>query len=261
MAASPKDPAPEKKPRARAEVRIPPYDLADCVKVADLLHKKGGGSASPEHLASYLGYSSTNNGAFLARVSAAKAFGLIEKIGAHLVPTDLAMRILSPIYPDDAKKGLVDAFFNIPVFKTVYTSFRGRELPPEKGLKNALEHQFKVASNRVDSVYYVMMSSAEKAGFFETRGAKTHLIVPSYSNTNYPINPPVLPPHPPMEVNEPPDPGDQIPPRTTQASPSLDDFKAKYFESLMKLFDAKAEKGEFDEKLTERIERLLGLSP
>lgn len=244
----------------RSETRFPSYGLAESVEVARLIHTRGGGAASADQLASYLGYKSTNNGAYLARVSAARSFALINRNGEAFIPSDRAHKILSPTYPADQKRALVEAFFEIPLFKKVYDDFKGKELPPEFGMKNALRTQHGVIAGRIDVALKVLMESAETAGFFETRGAKTHLIPPLLQV------PPVgsLPPAPQTTNDDAEhgggggnDGGDNPPPKPP-AQPQLADAKALYVGALIKMFDVKVSKGEFDDKLMERIERLLG---
>ena len=261
----------------RSEQRFPSYSLADSVQVAKLIYDRGGGSASPEHLSTYLGYKGTNNGSYLARVGSARIFGLIGKNGTLFVPSPLAHRILSPVYPADAKQALVEAFFNIPLFKKIYEDFRGKELPPEFGMKNALRNTYGVVPGRVDVAYRALIDSAETAYFFETRmGARTHLILPAIQAPNpNPHNAPAAPAATPntsggngggngTNVGE-EKPTDRQPAQlgaTLRANPNvaaqLTDVKAQYLATLIRLFEKKSEDGELDEKLMERIERLLG---
>lgn len=262
-------------PRPRSELGFPSYNLADSLQVADLIHKRGGGVASPEHLSTYLGYKSTNNGAYLARVGAARTFGLITKNGANFVATPLALQILTPVYDVDVKKSLVDAFFNAQLFKRIYEDFKGKELPPEFGMKNALRHQYGVVPKRLDVAYRMLMESAETAGFFETRnGAKTHLILPAFPSIG------TATPGRPLDDAVPHSnsgggggggdngAGETSEGRTigapnikgtarTGQSMQLADVKAKYLQALIKLFEEKSAGGELDEKLMERIERLI----
>jgi hypothetical protein len=257
----------ESKGRLHSETRFPGYSLADSVHVAKVIYERGGGSASPEHLASYLEYKSTSNGAYLSRVGAARVFGLIAKSGNLLVPTPLAHRILSPVYPEDAKKALVEAFLNVDLFKRVYEDFKGRELPPEFGLKNALRNQYGVVSGRVDTALRSLQESAETAGFFETRmGARTHLILPQIQSMS--PRPPAPSPEDGRQRDDgggggndggggsgdPPPPAGQPP-----SSKTLNDVKAEYVSMLIKTLEGRSKDGEMDEKLMERIERLLGV--
>lgn len=259
---------------ASAGTRFPGYDLTTCTEVARSLYMKAGGQATPDALASYLGYKGTNNGAYLTKVAAARYFGLIHKVGSVFMPTPLAHQILSPVYPLDAKKALVEAFLNVELFRKIYDDFKGRELPPEVGMLNAMRNQYGVATARAKDAYRSLMESADTAGFFETRnGARTHLIVPSLQGT-------------PQGQKLPSDPeaaelgggssggsgggGDGGEPEVSRANNnvastkqlySVADVKAKYLSALIELFETKSKQGDLDEKLMERIERLLGENP
>lgn len=268
IAPTPAAPAPQ--PRGTA---FPTYDLTSAVEVPRVVHVKGGGQATPDQLAAHLGYKGTNNGAYITRVASARAFGLLNKVGPVFVPTPLAHQILSPVYAHDAKKALVDAFLSVELFRRIYEDFKGRELPPEFGMLNALRNQYGVAPARLKDAYRVLMDSAESAGFFTTKaGVRTHLIMPLVSPvpgvtgvvTPDPMDdqasrefggggsgggsPPPPPPMPPASS-----------PNSAVGASSLSDVKAQYVGTLIKLFQAKTDKGELDEKLMERIERLLGL--
>ncbi|WP_157572105.1 hypothetical protein [Hydrogenophaga taeniospiralis] len=259
--------------QSRSELSFPKYSLADSIEVPKAIYVQGGGACTLEHLATYLGYKGTNNGAFASKVGAARTFGLVQKSGNLFQATPLAHTILSPTYPHEAKNALVEAFFNAELFRRVHDDFKGRELPPEFGMKNAMRNQYGILPSRVDLAYRVLIESAETAGFFATRaGAKTHLIVPmihvgaGIHATQAPVaadsgpsfgggggggDGPTQPPQAPSS-----NPGSSAAVGANQ-SKSLSDVKAQYLSTLIKLFETKSANGELDEKLMERIERLL----
>src|SRR5437899_7048120 len=85
---------PTKRTRIVSEVRVPVYSLADSLAVADAIYKKGGGTASNDQLAAFLGYKSTNNGSYLSRVAAARIFDFVGGQGNSLTITPRAQSIL-----------------------------------------------------------------------------------------------------------------------------------------------------------------------
>lgn len=258
---------------ASAGTRFPGYDLTTCIDVARSIHAKGGGQATPEALASYLGYKGTNNGAYLTKVAAARYFALISKAGPVFVPTGLAHQILSPVYPQDAQKALIDAFMSVDLFRKVYEDFKGRELPPETGMLNALRNQYGVAPARAKDAYRTLMDSADTAGFFSTKaGARTHLIMPWVQPATAGGGQGQKPPAEDGDqgevsgngggfVGDGSNGGGDSGNQAQQKPFSVADVKAKYLSALIELFETKSKNGELDEKLMERIERLLGESP
>lgn len=256
------DPKPE---RARSKFPFPVYALADCVAAAQAIYEKGGGAATNDQLAAYLGYKSANNGAFINRVSASKLFGLIEGPPTRLVLTPLAQKIILPVNPDiDPRQGLLNAFFRVPLYKALYDEYRSGELPPKFGMKNALRTMFGVTPARIDRAYSAFMSSADTAGLFSTRGSRTHLILPPL-------------PQPPTPVDTDSDDGDGDE-RTVNRNGGgnggggNDDGKPpgepltkqqlqhQYIGTLIGALREQGAKGEMDGDLMARIEKLLELA-
>ena len=168
--------------RAKSGMVGPYYTLDSSIKVPAMIHEKGGGSCSVDQLVSWLGYSSTKNGGYLTRISAAKAFGLIASQGDQFVITERARSIISPVMGEDAAAAKVDAFLSVPLFAAVYEKFKGVPLHPEVGLKNLFENTFKVVPDRVAPSLRIFYESAQTAGFFEASGDRTRLVKTSFKN-------------------------------------------------------------------------------
>ena len=248
-------------PRARSGTAFPVYDLADSLVVPKLIHEKGGGSANDDQLATYLSYKSPRNGAYLGRVGAAKLFGLITG-GAHqFAPSALAQKILMPIYEGQTQEGLVEAFLNVPLFRGVYEECKGKELPPEFGMKNLLRQKFQIIPARLGNAYRVLMDSADAAGFFATRGARTHLILPTVARgTNQPDSRENEPEYPPADLGGTGGSGGDSGRGNGSQPTGMDDLRREYVSMLMDLLREKAKSGESDPDLMERIEKLLALN-
>lgn len=256
---------PEDSKYKRSGVRFATYPLVDCIAVARAIHEQGGGAATLDQLSAFLGYAGTNNGAFLARLASTRSFGLIQKSGEKYVPTQLAQSIVMPVYDWMAKEAMVQAFLNVELFAKIYEEYKGKELPPEVGLKNALKTLFDVLPNRVDRAYRALMDSADQAGFFSTRATRTHLIMPTIpksagssetapgtesvaGESERPVErTPVL-----VQQAFASDPA--IPPSTS----TMQAVKAKYVSTLISILEERAKNGdEPDEALMARIEKLL----
>ena len=183
MMTTPINAAAAQQPKARARVptesRYPVYSLEDSVEVARLIHENGGGAAAPDQLAGFLKYSTTNSGTYLSRIAAARLFGMIENSGRDLVPSHLALRIIHPEYPQDQADAQVDAFLTVPLYRTLYQRYEGQALPPEVGLRNAMRTVYSIPEGRTPAANRGVMESAEQAGFFSTRGARSHLVKPT----------------------------------------------------------------------------------
>jgi hypothetical protein len=154
------------------EFRHPQYDLDQSIDVARRITGRGAGAAvSGPELAAYLGYSSTNNGAYLTRVAAARLFGLIEGRSDAISATERATRIIHPDYPETAERARLEAFRAVPLYSAFLEAFRGRPLPDENGMVNTLVGRFQVAERDAKPALARLLSSAEQAGLFRVAGS------------------------------------------------------------------------------------------
>lgn len=260
MAESAKTPKPapteEPKDRKRPAVRYPAYSLIESVAVAKAIHEQGGGVASRDRLAAFLQYSTTNSGAFFGRIAAARLFGLITSRGSDFVITPLAQKILLPVFPEQTREGLVEAFLNVPLFKDMYEEHDkgGKPLPPEMGMKNLFRSKFGMDARQAADAYRGLMESADAAGFFTTRNARSHLIIPQLTQQRPPAPPATADEQPPA-ANGSGSGGDGS--GGGRPGTGLADVKAAYVTTLIDLFKKKSESGEMDDALMDRIEKLL----
>ena len=245
--------------RSAAAMRWPYNNLQDSLDVANAVHSKGGGSASKDQLAAFLEYRSARSGTFLSRLAAARMFGFVESQSGQYTMTPLARKILMPVYDRDRAEGLVEAFLNVPLFKAMYEEHLGKELPPGLGLKNLFRTRFKVGGRMTDVALRTFLESADQAGFFATRGTKTHLIKPSVSHPDTPKrnedseDAGGFGPGPGGTGN-----GGQPPMSTSGAAPAtMDEVKAEYVRKLISLLDS--DTIEDKQALMDRIERVSGI--
>jgi hypothetical protein len=159
--------------------RYTSYDLDSSIEVARVLWQRGGGIASAEELAVFLGYSKAKNGAFLTRLANARLFGLVEGSSSELRPTTRALIILKPDYPAAADQARLEAFEDVPLFKVVLDHYHGQALPDDIGLKNALETRWGITADKSAMVLSRLMESAEQAGLFRTTGNRDKMVRPT----------------------------------------------------------------------------------
>ena len=172
-----------KMPRAlgRAKLVSPYHSLDNALGVARVLHENGGGPCSADQLLSFLGYKSIRSGMYQMRTSAARQFGLIQNSRDNISVTQLAEDILNPFLPEQATSARRDAFLNVELYKNIYNRFKGRALPPEKGLHNFLRQEYHLTENRVGPATRIFLASADQAGFLKESGGAFRLVEPVIS--------------------------------------------------------------------------------
>jgi hypothetical protein len=164
---------------AAPDARFPMYDLDNSVQVARQIHERGaGGVASADELAAFLGYKSTNNGAYLSRVAAARLFGLIEGQSSAIKVTPRALDIIRPAHPQSAQRARLSAFSAVPLFSAFLENWEGKELPSHEHMRNALAG-LGVPEKSTGSALFRLLESAEQAGLFRVAGNRTRMIRPT----------------------------------------------------------------------------------
>jgi hypothetical protein len=146
---------------ARSRFRSVRYDLAAAIEVARLADAAGG-AIGPDLLAPALGYSGTNNGAYLSRVASARLFGLVSGRGPRLELTERGRQILGGVEPGSSVSRR-DAFLAVPLFRAVAdaTGSRAGVLPDD--LSRWLVDEFGEMEGKARSVADVLVASAGQA--------------------------------------------------------------------------------------------------
>ena len=160
--------------RKTSRLRYPYYDLKTVLGICQRIFAERGGRVTEDGLAEMLA-TSTGKSAFQMKMAAGEAFGLLTRDGGNLRVTDLALRIVKARSPTDQAQAMADAFLSVPLFDAVQRAYAGRPLPPEEGLRNALEIDFGVLSKRVADAFSALARSAEQAGLLYRSGGNTYL--------------------------------------------------------------------------------------
>lgn len=169
----------EPRSRSTSGVSYPYFDLDASIKVAQEIHSRGGGQCTSDQLAAWLDYKSVKSGTYNTRIAAARNFGLIQSAGGKFSVTDRGLKIVAPVMPEDALSAKVEAFHAVELFTKVFEQFRGKQLPPESGLKNLFKTvPYSILPDRIDPAVRVFLNSAEQAGFFSTTNDRSRLIEP-----------------------------------------------------------------------------------
>jgi hypothetical protein len=178
--------------RRRSQVPFPYVDLNQAIEIVDAAYNH---AEDVTRVAASLGTSVTSS-TFQMKISAARLFGLIEKNGKQLIPTELGHQIL-----DDAqeRRARVRAFLNVPLYAMVYKKYEGRRLPHDQGLEGFMASQG-VSPKQTGKARQSFQRSATQAGFFDM--SKDMLVVPA--DTPVAAQPEPTPEEPMQEVVEAP---------------------------------------------------------
>src|SRR5712692_593280 len=155
------------KPKSKAAMTVPYFNLSSSIEVARAIHTKGGGRCTREQLAAHLDYKSKDNGSFMSRVTATKMFGLIEQEGDQLHITSRGRDIVAPITPARTESAKVDALLAVDLFRGIYEELGGAAMPEEAGMRHLIE-RYGIIQARIAPSVRILKESAEEAGFFKS---------------------------------------------------------------------------------------------
>ncbi len=113
----------------------PLINLDDSLKIAEVV-KEMKGNATIDDISKGTG---NKGGGLLKKIASARRWGLIDGQG-NMTITPLAMDILHPEKDEDVLQAKLKAYFNVPIFKTIYETY-GWSLPRKELLTNVLIRQ------------------------------------------------------------------------------------------------------------------------
>lgn len=169
------DPQASVQTRQMSTIDFPYKSLDAAEEVALAVYKRTGLSPCDiDELAAEMGQ--TVSGSFRQKTASAKTFGLVDKDGrSAFLLAEIGERIVTESTAADAR---VDAFLNVPLYRSVYEKYRGHKLPPIGALEREMGH-LGVSHRQTSRARRAFERSAEYAGFFEA--GKDRLVKPRVS--------------------------------------------------------------------------------
>ena len=157
----------EKRKRSIGKRFYPIHSLEESIKIAKALKTLGGSVDSNEKdlIASAMKLKLT--GAFTNRLGSARNWRLLTGHG-KLELTDLAKRLISPISDEEYREGILEAFFGVPLFKSLYETYENMEIPEDDLLQNILERKYNVPAGdtvAVVKIFKKMIQLPEIVGY------------------------------------------------------------------------------------------------
>lgn len=151
--------------RGRSTVEFPYFDLDSAVEIAQAVRDLGVTSCDPASLATKLNMA-PDGGGFRMRLITSKVFGLINygrSAGGQVELTDLGQTVTDP---STERRGRLDAFMSISLYRTLFERLKGQVLPPPPAIERLME-TMGVAPKQKDKARQVFLRSAKQAGLFE----------------------------------------------------------------------------------------------
>ena len=156
--------------------KYPRHSLPKALRIPRAILDQNAGRQRPDEKAAdfaKLGY----HGPTRVEISSAIKYGLLERpADGEVMLTELAKKILRPQTQSDEIEGLRRAVQTAPVISSVYSHYRGENLPEQKFLENALVDTFKIPSDKTSEFLSVFLETLREAKLIEERDGKARLL-------------------------------------------------------------------------------------
>lgn len=163
--------------KERSTIAFPYDDLDAATSIAEAIYEISGlGACEADQIAGKIDMSPKSSG-FRVRLASARTFGLTESDAGDYKLTELGQRIVDS---DKAPTARVDAFLAVPLYRRIFETYKGAQLPGNSALEKQVV-DFGVSSKQANRARQVFARSAQQAGFFEL-GGSNRLVKPAVAN-------------------------------------------------------------------------------
>lgn len=163
-------------PKKAPSPKYPRHSLKKVLRVPQaILDQNAGKECSVEDAAAFVGVKLA--GPFQVEISSAIKYGLLERPSSgRLRITELAKMILRPTTQNDELKGLRTAVSNAPDISSVYSHYRGENLPDPKFFNNALVENFGIPVEKVNEFSSIFHETLKDAKLIEQHQDKIRVL-------------------------------------------------------------------------------------
>jgi len=150
--------------------RYPAVPLAEAVAFVRQMDELGIDGLTSPQIASAMGFKNVKTNTFSGRLSSARQFGLLGLADQNYSLTELALRIIHPIDPDEGPGLMLQACQSPPLFAELMKQYAGKRLPEPEILGNVLMHKHQITASAKLAAAESFYASIQHAGVLdETR--------------------------------------------------------------------------------------------
>lgn len=161
----------------KAIPRYPRHSLEKVLRIPKaILDQNAGKECSDEDSARFLSIK-YNKGPYALELSSAIKFDLLERPRpGRLIVSDIAKKILRPQNEQEELLGLREAALKAPDISSVYSHYRGENLPDEQFFENALVDKFGLPKEKLAEFKSIFFETLNKAKLLEEHDGKRRVI-------------------------------------------------------------------------------------
>src|SRR6266478_9022835 len=157
--------------------KYPRHSLEKVLRIPKaILDQNAGKECSDEDTATFLNIK-YNKGPYALELSSAMKFGLLERPSpGRIAVSELAKKILRPQNEQEELIGLREAVLKAPDISTVYSHYRGENLPDTQFFENALVDKFGIPKEKLAEFKSIFFETLTKAKLLEDHDGKRRVI-------------------------------------------------------------------------------------
>lgn len=141
-----------------------------------ILDQNAGKDCTDKESATFLGIK-YNTGPYATELSSALKYGLLDRPAKGCVAlTATAKRILRPQNAQEELQGLREAVMSAPGISSVYSHYRGENLPDDQFLDNALVDNFGIPQEKLSEFKSVFFETLNKAKLLEDHNGRKRVL-------------------------------------------------------------------------------------
>ncbi len=173
---------PGPRPGLSSESNYPRHTLERALRIPrGILEQNAGKPCTENEAAKFAGISL--HGQTKSEIASSIKYGLLKREADNLILTDLVRRILRPQTSSAEVDGLQAAVQEAPVFKDVYSHYRGENLPDDQFLQNMLIEKHHLPSDKVPEFLEIFLSSLRYSKLLDESGGKRRLLDETHGAT------------------------------------------------------------------------------
>jgi hypothetical protein len=162
--------------RVAQQAKFPRHSVEQALRIPKAIYEQNAGNpCTVKEAATFTGATSVS-GNFNVEVSSAKKYGFLASEGGKLVLQDRARKAIAPQSETDRVSALREAVLAAPDLSTVYSFYRGENLPDDQFFINALTDRFGIPVDKVAEFREVFNDSIRAADLLDESGERPRLI-------------------------------------------------------------------------------------
>jgi predicted nucleotide-binding protein len=154
---------------------FPAHTLEKALIIINAIVDKGGSKQMDRLLVADAIGRTPSSSEYKRLLSSSRAYGLTtgtEKAD-YVVPTELGLRIVKPLHPEESLQAMVQACMNIELLARLWRQFNKQKLPDAKFLKNTLERSYELEAQYAEEFAVLAVENAKFCGVLQDiSGAK-----------------------------------------------------------------------------------------